>query len=187
MSTPPIPTTLPDASNGDAPQEVGQVVADIPAQPTLNGPGDAPNGPSDANTPQSAQVQTAVTPEPRPEQLAMNNHLSQTTPGTPGLLPPFDWEDFQDRYEKALADADEEERAVLKEFEDLSKVSFGHSFPASVSQPTNHFVCSTLMFGLRPLLLTTTSELSRDSRRASDMSRFPRRAWRRSRGTTTRL
>lgn len=119
MATPPVPITLPDAGNGDAPEQVGQVAADIPTQPTHNNPGELDT----SAAPESAQVQTAITPEPRPEQLAMNNHMSQTTPSTPGVLPPFDWEDFQDRYEKALADADEEERAVLKEFESLSKVS----------------------------------------------------------------
>lgn len=62
----------------------------------------------------------AVTPEPAVDQAV---HTSQTTPSTPGLLPPFDWDDFQCRYERALAEADGRERVVLDEFEQLSRVS----------------------------------------------------------------
>ncbi|KAF7559390.1 hypothetical protein G7046_g4765 [Stylonectria norvegica] len=57
------------------------------------------------------------TPEPRPEQLAANVN----TPSTPGILAPFDWEEFEVRYEQALQDADEHEREILKEAESLSK------------------------------------------------------------------
>lgn len=117
MTTPPVPTGLPDASNGNAPEQVGQAPGDLAAHPAHHIPGDA-------SVPEGARDQpSTITPEPRPEQLATDNPTSQTSPSTPGLLPPFDWEDFQDRYEKALADADKEERAVLKEFERLSKVS----------------------------------------------------------------
>lgn len=59
-----------------------------------------------------------VTPEPAVDQAV---HTSQTTPSTPGLLPPFDWDDFQCRYERALAEADGRERVVLDEFEQLSR------------------------------------------------------------------
>ncbi|KAL2108970.1 hypothetical protein VUR80DRAFT_3127 [Thermomyces stellatus] len=115
MATHPAPPSLPDASNGNATEQVGQAPGDITAHPTHQAAGDA------SALPDNAQGQATITPEPRPEQLAMNNHTSQATPSTPGLLSPFDWEDFQDRYEKALADADKEERAVLKEFDRLSK------------------------------------------------------------------
>ncbi|CAM1504520.1 Fc.00g021110.m01.CDS01 [Cosmosporella sp. VM-42] len=57
------------------------------------------------------------TPEPRIDQLAANTD----TPSTPGVLAPFDWDDFEARYEKALFDADEHEREILKEAENLSK------------------------------------------------------------------
>ncbi|KAI1809915.1 hypothetical protein GGS20DRAFT_569853 [Poronia punctata] len=40
---------------------------------------------------------------------------------SPGHLAPFDWEDFEDRYEKALQEADEHERQILEEFEKLVK------------------------------------------------------------------
>ncbi|PKS09849.1 hypothetical protein jhhlp_004472 [Lomentospora prolificans] len=68
----------------------------------------------------NSQAEVVVTPEPRADQVV---DTSQTTPSTPGLLPPFDWDDFQSRYEKALAEADECERAILNEFEYLSKVA----------------------------------------------------------------
>ncbi|UKZ65376.1 uncharacterized protein TrAtP1_006570 [Trichoderma atroviride] len=39
----------------------------------------------------------------------------------PAVLGPFDWDDFEARYEKALMDADEQEREILKEAESLAK------------------------------------------------------------------
>lgn len=64
------------------------------------------------------------TPEPRPEQQSAGSD----TPSTPGQLPPFDWEDFEARYEQALRDADQEEEAMLQNAEKLSGVS-SHSWP----------------------------------------------------------
>lgn len=58
------------------------------------------------------------TPEPKFDQAAP----SSNTPSTPGILAPFDWDDFEARYEKALHDADEHEREILREAENLSKV-----------------------------------------------------------------
>jgi uncharacterized protein YeaO (DUF488 family) len=37
---------------------------------------------------------------------------------------PFDWEDFEARYEKALQEADENERGILREAESLAKVTY---------------------------------------------------------------
>ncbi len=45
-----------------------------------------------------------------------------TSPDTPDELEPFDWKDFEARYQAALSAANEEEKAVLKEAESLSKV-----------------------------------------------------------------
>ncbi|KAK5992846.1 hypothetical protein PT974_06268 [Cladobotryum mycophilum] len=58
------------------------------------------------------------TPEPHVDQ---QNGGNSTTPSTPGLLGPFDWDDFESRYERALQEADEHEREILKEAEGLSK------------------------------------------------------------------
>ncbi|KAI1465477.1 uncharacterized protein F4812DRAFT_438899 [Daldinia caldariorum] len=40
---------------------------------------------------------------------------------SPGHIVAFDWEDFEDRYEKALQEADEQEKQLLEEFETLVK------------------------------------------------------------------
>jgi hypothetical protein len=60
------------------------------------------------------------TPEPRPDQQPMNNQAQ--TPSTPGIYLPFNWDDFESRYEKALLDADSHERELLNEFDHLVKV-----------------------------------------------------------------
>ncbi|KAI9171694.1 hypothetical protein HJFPF1_01183 [Paramyrothecium foliicola] len=57
------------------------------------------------------------TPEPRPEQQNVNAN----TPSTPGVLLPFDWDDFEARYEKALRDADDREKSILHDVDRLSK------------------------------------------------------------------
>lgn len=49
----------------------------------------------------------------------------QTTPSTPGHLPPFDWDDLESRYEQALAEASEQDKELLQEFESLVKVRTG--------------------------------------------------------------
>lgn len=68
-------------------------------------------------------LQTTKTPEPRlDQQLANGQDNGNNTPSTPGVFPAFDWEDFEARYEKALADADEKERELLLEFDGLVKV-----------------------------------------------------------------
>ncbi|SPO07687.1 uncharacterized protein DNG_10382 [Cephalotrichum gorgonifer] len=105
--------SFPDPNGASVPGHAGQAPSNIP-------PNSNRNTPSDPHSSQGAQGQT-ITPEPRPGQVAMNNHTSQTTPSTPGLLAPFDWEDFQSRYEEALAEIDKDELAILKEFEGLSK------------------------------------------------------------------
>ncbi len=51
-----------------------------------------------------------------------SNAGSQVSPSTPGHIPPFDWEEFESRYEKALAEANEQEKALLEEFDHLVKV-----------------------------------------------------------------
>lgn len=67
-------------------------------------------------------LQSTKTPEPRLDQQMANIQADNNTPSTPGVLPDFDWEDFEVRYEKALAEADEKERELLLEFDSLVKV-----------------------------------------------------------------
>lgn len=57
--------------------------------------------------------------------VALAPHLARdrsATPGSPGgQLNSFDWDDLETRFEKALADANQNEQALLDEFEDLIK------------------------------------------------------------------
>lgn len=63
------------------------------------------------------------TPEPQTEPVNRQRRAgSQNAPGTPGDLTPFDWADFEARYEHALADANQEERELLVEFDQLVQV-----------------------------------------------------------------
>lgn len=64
------------------------------------------------------------TPEPRTSNDRLNGHRDHTdrSPSTPGHLAPFDWDDFESRYEQALAEANNEEKELLEEFERLVKV-----------------------------------------------------------------
>ncbi|OHW90725.1 hypothetical protein CSPAE12_10652 [Colletotrichum incanum] len=66
-------------------------------------------------------LQTTKTPEPRLDQQVVNGQNNSNTPSTPGVFPSFDWEEFEGRYEKALAEADEKERELLLEFDSLVK------------------------------------------------------------------
>jgi hypothetical protein len=65
------------------------------------------------------------TPEPRQSRDRLNGHKDpgERSPSTPGHLAPFDWDEFEARYEEALADADRDEQELLREFEELVKVS----------------------------------------------------------------
>ncbi|KAK1757436.1 hypothetical protein QBC47DRAFT_156282 [Echria macrotheca] len=62
------------------------------------------------------------TPEPRAatskERIAQNN-LTDRSPSTPGHLAPFDWDDFEARYQEALGQADAQERELIEEFHGL--------------------------------------------------------------------
>jgi len=70
----------------------------------------------------SSQVKT---PEPRIRSshavhvraAAMDDQRS------PGHIPTFDWDEFERRYERALADSNDQEKELLDEFDRLVKVS----------------------------------------------------------------
>ncbi|KAI1448727.1 hypothetical protein ABKA04_008108 [Annulohypoxylon sp. FPYF3050] len=57
----------------------------------------------------------AQTPDPQ------NRRSNRSEMQSPGHLAAFDWDDFEDRYEKALQEADEQERQLLEEFDSLVK------------------------------------------------------------------
>jgi hypothetical protein len=68
-----------------------------------------------------AQVKT---PEPKTSNDRINGHkdTTATSPNTPGHLAPFDWDEFETRYEQALAEANNQEKELLEEFDRLVKV-----------------------------------------------------------------
>ncbi|KAI1378748.1 hypothetical protein F4677DRAFT_411904 [Hypoxylon crocopeplum] len=61
------------------------------------------------------QRQQARTPE------AQKRRSNRSEMQSPGHLAAFDWEDFAYRYEKALQEADEHEKQLLQEFDNLVK------------------------------------------------------------------
>ncbi|KAJ8121052.1 hypothetical protein ONZ43_g2401 [Nemania bipapillata] len=74
---------------------------------------EAPNGGSPkAYQQRPRRAQTPETQKRRSDRSEMTS---------PGYLAPFDWEDFDDRYEKALQEADEKEKQMLEEFAQLVK------------------------------------------------------------------
>ncbi|KAI4600710.1 hypothetical protein KJ359_012872 [Pestalotiopsis sp. 9143b] len=66
-----------------------------------------------------AEPRRQQTRTPEPGQRRSQKVSSQPWPGSPGAIEPFDWEDFESRYQKALADADQKETELLAEFEQL--------------------------------------------------------------------
>lgn len=82
---------------------------------------DAPNA---LSRPHGTRLQVK-TPEPRNSKERINGlkEAADRSPSTPGHLAPFDWDEFEAHYEEAFADADRQEQELLKEFEDLVKVS----------------------------------------------------------------
>jgi hypothetical protein len=94
--------------------------------PTEDTPAKSTRGqlPEDATNPTvvlyEQQRQQTRTPEPKKRQ---SQRVSvQPSPSTPGRLAPFDWDDFEARYQRALTDADQQETELLEEFEQLVKV-----------------------------------------------------------------
>ncbi|KAK0729309.1 hypothetical protein B0T21DRAFT_292440 [Apiosordaria backusii] len=71
--------------------------------------------------PQGTRAAQVKTPEPRILKERSNGNIAERSPSTPGHLAPFDWEDFEARYQEALANANAEEQELLAEFENLIK------------------------------------------------------------------
>ena len=67
-----------------------------------------------------------TTPEPKTSNDRINGHkdTASTSPSTPGHLAPFDWDEFEARYEQALSEANNQEKELLEEFDRLVKVCF---------------------------------------------------------------
>lgn len=76
---------------------------------------DAPD-PTPAADPRRQQNRT-----PEPIKGRSQRASVQPSPSTPGRLEPFDWDEFESRYQRALAEADQKESELLEEFEHLVK------------------------------------------------------------------
>lgn len=74
------------------------------------------------------------TPEPQKRQnsrQAEEETDAPNTPPSPDMPSAYDWDDFERRFELALQDADEKEKAILKEAEGLAQVSTACIFDAN--------------------------------------------------------
>ncbi|XXH05544.1 hypothetical protein Hte_011974 [Hypoxylon texense] len=68
------------------------------------------------------------TPEPQ------NRRSNRSEMQSPGHIAAFDWEDFENRYTKALQEADEQEKVLLEEFDNLVKASSTHDNERAVKR-----------------------------------------------------
>lgn len=130
-----------------------------------------------------AQVKT---PEPKTSNDRMNGHKENVdrSPSTPGHLAPFDWEEFEARYEQALAEANNQEKELLEEFDRLVKAS--SSIFGSVDVAYLHS-CSTSTSGLPQHLSMITSGESRGCRPVNVTSRSPSKVWCRRKSTVSQI
>ncbi|KAI3399927.1 hypothetical protein diail_5083 [Diaporthe ilicicola] len=69
--------------------------------------------------------------------LAPERSATPDTPGTARSIASFDWEDLDARFETALADANQQEHALLAEFEALVMVCNQSRLRPLVRDPTN--------------------------------------------------
>lgn len=78
-----------------------------------------------SNSQSFAPIQTTKTPEPAANQQhqVANGNGQTSTPDSPGVFSAFDWEDFESRYTQALDKADGQEQELMREFDELVKVS----------------------------------------------------------------
>ncbi|KAK0665669.1 hypothetical protein QBC41DRAFT_11390 [Cercophora samala] len=123
-SSPKSPSHESPAERAESPLHSDQAESDIlprsPLKPvTFKRMADAQSSiPKPPGTTRVAQVKT---PEPRILKERSNGNIAERSPSTPGHLVPFDWEEFETRYQEALAKANGEEQELLAEFENLIK------------------------------------------------------------------
>lgn len=86
-----------------------------------------------------------------------------SSPGTPGHLTPFDWDDLDARFDKALADANAHEADLMAEFASLVKVGWTEAASCKTGFRLTRSL-STSISGPRPPRRTTTSVLPNDCR-----------------------
>ncbi|EPE02768.1 hypothetical protein F503_08531 [Ophiostoma piceae UAMH 11346] len=86
----------------------------LPQRPLANGQGhaDGANGTTNGTALGNALRNHPQLQHPR-------RGTSQLRESSPGHVPPFDWEEFEARYEQALTDMNGEEKELLEEFDQL--------------------------------------------------------------------
>lgn len=95
-------------------EPAGSQQAESP-QAAIGVPEAAPESASELSKSQRPASTSPDLPAGKPEEVS-------TPPSSPSIPSPYDWDDFERRYEEALREADVHERDVLKEAEDLSTV-----------------------------------------------------------------
>ncbi|KAG4293926.1 hypothetical protein FPRO06_00511 [Fusarium proliferatum] len=103
---PNMDTALPLQQDGENRHSQDDIKATVPAP-----------GESNMSSIQRHPHANRRTPEPQDDRQPNN----PDPPDTPGVLEPFNWDEFEARYEAALQEADEREQEILKEADALSK------------------------------------------------------------------
>lgn len=81
-----------------------------------------PEGNPDHGCPYEAQAKSIQIKTPEPQAELIDSGSQANSPSTPGQIAPFDWDDFESRYLQALSHADDHEKELGTEFENLVKV-----------------------------------------------------------------
>ncbi|KAI1761248.1 hypothetical protein GGR53DRAFT_506334 [Hypoxylon sp. FL1150] len=109
-----LPTQLGDDTGSIEPAE--EVTARLFSQPQS-----PPRTQVVRNEPQSPLVRNLERPRQTRTPEPQNRRSNRSEMQSPGHIAPFDWEDFESRYAKALEEADEHEKVLLEEFDNLIK------------------------------------------------------------------
>lgn len=78
--------------------------------------------PQQTEVPNSEHSKSIRTISKTPEPVTDQPDIIASTQSSPSVPEPYDWEEFERRYEEALREANEHEREILKEADGLSKV-----------------------------------------------------------------
>ncbi|KAL6862979.1 hypothetical protein ACO1O0_003222 [Amphichorda felina] len=85
-----------------------------------------------AEVPLSENSKTIRTISKTPEPVADQPDMFASIQSSPSVPEPYDWDDFERRYEEALREANDHEREILKEAEGLSRYFRAWASAASV-------------------------------------------------------
>ncbi|KAK5631657.1 hypothetical protein RRF57_007371 [Xylaria bambusicola] len=146
------PSQIDSQMDSQREEEVAQATEDatvrLNPQLTLESKGD-----EIANGPHHQSYQQHQRRARTPETQKRRSDRSEMT--SPGHLAPFDWDDFNDRYEKALQEADDKEKQMLEEFGQLVKARTPTS---AAALGITDLSASTSMSGPRHQRIMTTKE-----------------------------